>query len=294
MVGHGGYGHLSRFDIEQIKYIGGGNGGCGGFTEILEIKNPPDGRWGIIIHEYDTETGSKFYEFTSIKTALVAWNSNFSSIAKALGCMRSVVCNRLSPWFYAVANQALWKDYAFPNWLCDDPVYRPGRKFVVSDPILHIREVKTCLGMSEARYQEERSRRVWWDDGTISNEYELKDIRPLNRQDLWQEEARRMFNEVLNGKRDTVQIQLVSGKVISIEAGESSKCCLVLDSEQRTLLGGERLEALIKVRSRRRMKGGKKSKKLPAVIAVTTTVAAGKKTSYTIEKEKAVKEEVLY
>lgn len=294
MVSHGGYGHLSRFNIKQIKYAGGGHGGCGGFIEILKIKNPPDGRWGVVIHEYDTREGHKFHEFTSIKAALEAWEGDFSLVAKAPGCMRSVVCGGLSPWFYAVANQALWKDYAFPNWLCDDPVYRPGRKFVVKDPILRIEEVKVCLGMSEVWYGEEKSRRVWWDDGTIFKEDELRYVRPLNRRDFWQEKVRELFDQVLAGKIDTMRIQTADGKVISIEAGKSASCCLTLDSQQQTLSKEEKLEALIKVQSRKRIKGGKRSKKPPIVIAVATTVIAGEKVSWTIEKEKIAKEEVLY
>ena len=61
------------------------------------------------------------------------------------GFKRRVVCNALTPWFYAIGDEELIGDYAFPEGFQDDPVYRLGKRFVVFD---HdgVPEIKTCMG----------------------------------------------------------------------------------------------------------------------------------------------------
>ena len=45
-VGHGGCGRYSRYNIVQHEYAGG----MGGYIEVLEIKDPPNGHHGVIVN----------------------------------------------------------------------------------------------------------------------------------------------------------------------------------------------------------------------------------------------------
>lgn len=282
---HGGYGARSRFDVMQLKYAGGGHGGCGGYFEILDIKNPPDGRCGVIIDEFDVEKGFRFHEFDSVEHALMAWKEHFGAFASADGCIRTVTCGKLAPWFYAVATQALWKDFAFPSRLGDDPVYRPGVEFVVKDRDTGIRVIKTCMGMNWESRGEEKCRVVWWDDGTTSKGSELEHIRPLRGQKLWQFEAGKMFDRLLKEEIETMRILTPDGKVITVSVGEAApNQCLTLDSTQQTLWGEAKPEALIKAKGKRKMKRWRGKGKWP-VVAVETTVLAGTSMSLKSEEE---------
>lgn len=108
-VNHGGYGTETRFDITQHKYAGGGNSSCGGYIEVLEIKEPPDGRHGIIIHEWNTTMGHSFSEWKTLQDAIDAFNSFWGwnprtikvGLSKLHGFIRYVECGNRKPWFYA-------------------------------------------------------------------------------------------------------------------------------------------------------------------------------------------------
>lgn len=201
-VGQGGYGRHTRFDIKQLEYAGGGHPGCGGFIEVLEIKNPIDDKCAIILHEYQTQEYSVmcyFTEWDCVHNALDAFkkkweglsSDNFPSLP---GFRRRVECGRLTPWFYAIGDQEIIGDYAFPEDLQDDSVFTFGKKFVVyidahedeKKPV-----IKTCMGCRVVRANNSHGfkpyRLVYWSDGTVwdeNNTYRCgKPPRPIEEAD---------------------------------------------------------------------------------------------------------------
>jgi len=218
-VVHGCYGRYTRFDIVQHKYAGGGNGSGGGYIEVLEIKNPPDGRCGIVIYEYSTHDNSVFYEFSNLPDAVLAFEKNRggSGFSKCEGFLRRVVCNRFyTPWFYAVGSQLLLDDFVFPNIIEEDPTFRYGRKFVVRD-YYGLPTIKTCMGSRLIRKDEyggktESSLLVLWEDGTVWDEYKCSERpRPLNESELWIQDAIDKFRKLLTGKTSKFTIDFIDG-----------------------------------------------------------------------------------
>jgi hypothetical protein len=218
-VGHGGYGRYSRFDIAQHKYAGGGNG----YIEVLEIKNPPDNRCGLVIHEWNSYDGSIFNEFKSLEEAEAAfdrlWGSQTAErMPTEKGFIRRVVCGGLSPWFYAVGDQHLMGDFVFPDIIGEDPVFRFGRRFIVRDRD-GLPTVKTCMGLvlveketSSYGHEKKKYRLVHWDDGTTWDEYmAVTQPEPLDAKDLWIQDAIDQFRKLLTGKTDSFTIDFVNG-----------------------------------------------------------------------------------
>lgn len=109
-VTHGAYVDETIYEIIQHKYVAGGHPGCGGYMELLEIKNAPHGKCGIVIHEHssgmDSEE-SRFAEWQSLPEALEAFekwwgaDSPFIRFARMPGFLRRVNCEQQTPWFYA-------------------------------------------------------------------------------------------------------------------------------------------------------------------------------------------------
>jgi len=225
-VGHGGYGQYTRFKIEQHQYAGGGHPGNGGFIEVLEIKDPPDGRWGIVINEHRSgyEESSAFTEWDTLKSANAAWEKNWSardtatSLPKCRGFKRRIECGLLRPWFYAIGDEQLLGDYAFPEGLQDDEVFRLGKKFVVYS---HegVPTIKTCMGTRYTKrksdyhpYEEQRFRIVCWDDGTMWNESNGgAHPRLVEEGELWIAEAVAQFHQLLAGKKEEFVIRFTDG-----------------------------------------------------------------------------------
>ncbi|MCK5060056.1 MAG: hypothetical protein KAR00_02860 [Candidatus Pacebacteria bacterium] len=203
-VSHGSYGRYTRYKIKQHKYAGGGCSGSGGYIEVLEVKNPPDGRWGIVINEFSNRKGSIFTEWETIKQACAVfskyWTSSINvkeTFPKLTGFKRRVVCGALTPWFYAIGEEQLIGDYTFPEGLQDDPVYRFGRKFVVSDD-KNIPVIKTCMGTRFIE-NESHSRFIYWDDGSVSNGFTCTP-RPVEENEMWVMEAVQQFRQLLDGR----------------------------------------------------------------------------------------------
>jgi hypothetical protein len=261
---HGGYGRASRFKAKQHRYAGGGYGGCGGFVELLEINDPPDGRWPIVINEYDSEKGSRFHKFASLETAIAAWEKSLYRFDNAPGYIETVECGELDPWFYAVANQAIHEDYAFPNWVCDDPVYRPGKWFIVYDDVHEQDEPKLCLGMHEIEKEKEKGYIcIWWSDGSVSrgSRSRLSSlIRPVEfkyadpeaappTEILWKQEAYNFMKKVVGGQVDDLVIETPDGKIITVRTEYKSRrhCLGKRTGPQLRIEGGEgRVEAIIR------------------------------------------------
>lgn len=220
-VSHGGFGRYTRYDIKQLKYAGGG-----GYIEALEIRNPPDGRIGAVVHEYQSRKGSIFYEFDSIEHAEAAWEVSWgcgdpdNRLPTCQGFLRRVACGLLTPWFYAVGEQLLQGDFVFPEAFEEDATFQFGRKFIVLDGE-DFPSVKICYSMFtfKSRTQfagygdpEKVYRLVTWHDGTTWNEH-TSSRQPMLLQDdqLWIHEAIEQFAAFLAGKQTKFTIEFRDG-----------------------------------------------------------------------------------
>jgi hypothetical protein len=248
-VEHGGYGRYSRYEIEQVDYGGGQNEAGGGYYEILNIKNAPEGRHPIVSRGYMSsgEWLSQFFaEWESVEAAKAHWEkSGRGSIItlrtfqeqeneKIKGLIRVVNTGYLSPWFYATGDASLVGDYVFPERLVQDPTFTFGRQFLVpeqsknSEVILH--KLKTCMGcaIEERRdrsgYRYYRSeepegvkkyRVVQWHDGSVTEVYPSTPAEklpvPLAEDDTWVTEAQRRFSEMLSGMNLGFEIKFANG-----------------------------------------------------------------------------------
>lgn len=222
-IAHGGYGQYTRYDVVQHDYAGGGPGDSGGwgYIEVLEIKNPPDCRWGIVINERASHKGGVFTEWETLENARAAFNNFWGSgyteekLSNLPGFKRRVVCGELTPWFYAIGDQQLNGDYAFPEGLQDDAVYRFGRQFVVFDNN-GAPSVKTCMGtrfVEHERNHEQPHRLVYWSDGSLWNENNSHgDLpRPIEEGEMWIAEAVQQFRQLLAGKSTEFAINFTDG-----------------------------------------------------------------------------------
>lgn len=265
-IGHGGYGKYTRFIVKQHKYAGGGYGGCGGFIEVLEIKNPQQGRCGIVINKYSNGR-SIFYEFESLNEAVKAWNKSFSfseELRNEKGFIRQVNCGLLEPWFYAAGNQAINGDFTFPDHLNHNhPVYRTGRKVKLMD-CEEREEIKICWGTTTRKYDkgEKESLIIQFDDGTTwdeSRDYGKK-VLPLNEEDLLKEKVLDAVRGLLDGKMDKVVV-FMKGKKLTIESVKTDKpiSCHFTNGVQKMIDGGEIREAAFVIRSWDKIMIGNKS-----------------------------------
>lgn len=223
-ISHGAFEKYTRYDIKQHKYAGGG----AGYVEVLEIKNPPDERWGIVINEHwNGELGSAFTEWETIENALDVfkknWGINDKEMSTLAGFKRRVVCNALTPWFYAIGDEDLVGDYAFPEGLQDDPVYRFGKKFVFSN-YGGTSEIKTCMGTrfftedvsdGYGKTVKHHNRFVYWSDGSVWTDAPIGTgylpPRPLEEGEMWIAKAVKKFRELLSGINDGFTINFTDG-----------------------------------------------------------------------------------
>lgn len=227
-VSHGGYCMHTRYKITQHDYAGGG---CG-FIEVLEIKDPPEGRCGVIIHEHRHAGNVLFSEWEKLEDARAAfkqfWGRHDSTetFPKLHGFKRFVSCGAIPPWFYAIGDEELIGDYSFPYGLQDDPVFRFGQKFVTFDRD-GIPAMKTCMGTRFVKhkqdfhpYKEYQTRLVYWDDGTIWDESGFNSCwsnngqgvpRPVEESEMWIAEAVLQFRQLLAGKSKDFTINFTDG-----------------------------------------------------------------------------------
>lgn len=222
-VTHGSYGMYTRFEITQHEYGGGGPG----YIEVLEIKNPPDGRCGVVIHHYTNHNGSDFFEFDSVENAVeawkVCWNSSegYKVIRAQAGFLREVYCGGWTPWFYAVGNQMLEGDVVFMEIDREDVEFRFGQKYVVWDED-GLPAIKRCMGTHRSKKDTKCSvcgiigglLIVFWHDGTWwRSDRSWKSPKPkLAEEDqLWVWEAVNKFKELLTGKTREFSINFSDG-----------------------------------------------------------------------------------
>ena len=235
-VAHGSYGKYTRYSVKQHRYSGGGPGenGTWGYTEVLEIANPPDGRCGVVVYECNSWKGSAFTEWESVDMANNAFDLSLKlgadeeeSSSKQAGFKRRVVCGALTPWFYAIGDEQLIGDYAFPEGLQDDPVFRFGKRFIVYDEE-GVPSIKTCMGtrlrvrkQEEPPHKESTYRHVYWHDGSVWDESGSNpwwsnnpNTRPRAVEDgeLWITEAVAEFARLLSGKKVEFSINFIGGK----------------------------------------------------------------------------------
>lgn len=229
-IGHGGYGFLSRYDIKQHRYAGGGFPGCGGYIEVLHVQNPPEKRHGIIIH-VNKNGASTFYEIESLLIALDLFNEKMGElfdgeIPANSGIIRKVVCGWFQPWFYAIANQSLCGDYVFPDNIgIHDPIFSYPNKFIVKG-YNGIKEVKTCIAFTKTQEKSVCDDReitqftAWWTDGTYtcwggSDSYRKPEL--LEAKDMWIQESVDVFRQLLSGEISEFNINTSKGKIISVK-----------------------------------------------------------------------------
>lgn len=232
LISHGGYGGFTRYDVVQHKYGGGGSG----FIEVLEIRNPPEDRCGIVMYEYNSYGGSFFTEWTSLEKAVAAWEKGWKNrhreeeLPQLPGFIRLVRCNALTPWFYALGTEELVGDYVFPHGLEDDAVYRFGEKFIVYG-YEGIPSVKTCMGSRFVTKKEDnyphrvhQYRVIYWDDGSTWHEGYGAGGTPRRLEDgeLWITEAIDQFRKLLAGHSTEFSITFTNdtkfvGKVVGIK-----------------------------------------------------------------------------
>lgn len=228
-VPHGGFGQYTRYSITQHEYAGGGYPGDCGWQEVLEIKDPPDGRWGIVINEYDSAHGSVFTEWETLEAAKAAhkgyWGQRLTETKKIFpslpGFKRRMDCGRLTPWFYAVGTELLVGDFALTAGLEDDPVFRLGKKCLVFNEE-GLPQIKTCLGTRHVvhrsdvhPYETRQYRVVCFDDGSCWDEYHHVRRQPIPLTDdrLWISDALEQFQRLLAGASTEFTIKFLDGAI---------------------------------------------------------------------------------
>jgi len=236
---HGSCGRFSRFNIVQHKYAGGGYPGCGGYIEVLEIKNPPDHRCNFVVckvHQSSYENRSFFTEWKTLAEAINAFEEYWRNSkleedpGKLPGFIRLVNCGALTPWFYAMGDEELIDDYAFPEGLQNDPVFRFGTKCLVYEYADYrdkdFPTIKTCMGTRfvekvdsdywswSGKKTKRTYRIIYWSDGTYWDENKGGSRRPphpLRENEIWVIEAIQLFNDLLAGKRRDFEIEFIDG-----------------------------------------------------------------------------------
>jgi hypothetical protein len=84
-----------------------------GYVEVIEIRNPPKNKRGIILHCYRGDEGSTYCEYRTVRDAalgfaIVAGDASGGRelnerLRKTGGFIRRVKCNPIAiPWFYDV------------------------------------------------------------------------------------------------------------------------------------------------------------------------------------------------
>jgi len=194
-VEHGSFGRYSRYDIDKVEYYGGE----GGYFEVLNIKDAPEGRHPIVSHSHGLSYGEwvdYFVEWETVKDALTHLHdhgtpnlpSYFTEEKEPFkGYMRTVELGMLTPWFYATGDAETVGDFVFPENLGGDPVYTFGRQFMVpisaayKNEVAHV-AVKTAMGAITQQVPVRSSpygytdntkpanivRTVQWSDGTMT------------------------------------------------------------------------------------------------------------------------------
>ncbi|MDO8640762.1 MAG: hypothetical protein Q7R33_04395 [Nitrosarchaeum sp.] len=219
-VEHGGYGKYTRFNIDQHKYAGG----HGGYIEVLEIKNPPDNRHGIVIHSYSSREGqARFTEFDTLENAMSAWTNHMNDIwdkkddKKIPGFIRHVECGWFEPWFYATGDQFLTGDFVYPDAFAQHPLYQVGKQFIVNEDGYN--EIKTCMGAIEEEKetdswtsgrQKYKVTTIYWSDGTTSKSAADSAPKPIQH-NSWITEAILKFSQIITGKINRFEIPFTNG-----------------------------------------------------------------------------------
>ncbi len=214
-VEHGGYTFCSRYKIKQKMYAAGGSS----FIELLEISDPPDGKAGFVIYERHSPDARSFSEWRSLEEAAQAYHSCHGHRNELPGFIREVVCGPLTPWFYALGDEEIVGDYAVPHGLQDDPIYRLGRRFVVTEGYPPIPAIKTCVGARVAEVKRgfnetpKVTRTVFFDDGTTwsSESGPGRVPTPADEGEIWIAEAVEEFRALLAGYKTEFEIPLGDG-----------------------------------------------------------------------------------
>lgn len=217
-VEHGTYGAYSRYDIIQHKYAGGGSG----YVEVLEIKNPPDNRCGVVLHYRPFPNEVVFVEFKTVQDACTSFEKRWGAdrldkIEQDKGFVRVVNCGVLVPWFYAVGDEDLVGDYALASGLENHPVYRLGQQFIFRKTGEQPR-IRTCVGTYVDRSQQTERVVVYFDDGSswssASHTWSctpLSDPVDIESVTSWINTAVREIEQVLLGNKTNFSLNFLDG-----------------------------------------------------------------------------------
>lgn len=113
IVRHGSYGTESKYEVIQHNYICTDcEDSVQGFAEVLEIKNPPLGKSGNVIHIFWGGIGETYFEFEKLRDAIGAYETTKSlfrssgmekvlvAIARKPGYISTGPSLHNRPWFY--------------------------------------------------------------------------------------------------------------------------------------------------------------------------------------------------
>lgn len=218
-VTHGGYGRYTRFDIKQHKYAGGGSG----YIEAIEIKDAPEGHHPFLIHEYNSGR-SKFWEIKTVERLKEIWERWWGSNdrdVKTEGVIRFVDCSYVSPWFYAMGDQIIFRDFVIPDeGLASHPLYQQGKKFLLTCSF-EKPQIKTCLcafkieGKEDPYYRDRKSSDyhvvVFTDGSHYDESHRSHNLRLLHDDELWIDAAIEQFHKLLTGEKKNFEIPFIDG-----------------------------------------------------------------------------------
>jgi hypothetical protein len=219
-TGEGISNYASRYAIHRHRYAGGGSG----YIELLEIRDAPDGRHSIVLNSRPAWDRRSFTEWQTVEDGIRAFERSFNyreeeaRLETLPGFLRHVDCGMLQPWFCAIGNEDLIRDYAVPYGLEDDPVFRLGAKFVCREfgtGIEIVNVVRTCLGTSRRTDRDFGTSERWvhWDDGSVTRISDRNiQPRPLRESEEWIEDAVSAFRSFLSGATDRFEIPIGQGQ----------------------------------------------------------------------------------
>lgn len=138
--------------------------------------------------------------------------------------------------------------------LYDDPVYKPGRFYVVGGPFEGAQEVKMCVAVFLVPYGKKTCRKIMLHDGTFISESKgpfVNSIWPLSARNFWMFEAQRLFPKVLDGQLKRMTVELPDGTVVFVERRYKARPDPALGhTVQLDLEGRRKPEAVIRYRKR--------------------------------------------
>lgn len=183
-------GQTPKFEINRHKLIRTEWAGGGEWMEVLEVKNPPEGKKNTVVHICRLADGAKhstFFEFTLPVYANNAFDQSYRErpkkreemIENSIGFIRKADCGPIRPWFYATTEKIVFNDFAVPVEVHKEypnitaagrPLFAKGRRVIVIEG--RFKEAKRCIGVLWVKKNVSEFSpdvvTVFWEDGTAS------------------------------------------------------------------------------------------------------------------------------